>query len=180
VEVSDDDLVRRARTGDGGAFESLVDRHYARCLRFAWRQLGNREDAEEAVQDAFVRAHRSLSNGGQPDRFRAWVMTIVVNRCRTYAARRRRGFAFLERLRWFGERPDEPVASPVDGGVDPEITRALQRLPARQREAFLLKHVEEMSYEEMSAVTGAGISALKMRVKRAGNALGLMLEARRD
>ncbi|MGH6692357.1 MAG: RNA polymerase sigma factor [Gammaproteobacteria bacterium] len=178
--MNDDDLVRRARTGDGGAFESLVDRHYAQCLRFAWRQLGNREDAEEAVQDAFVRAHRSLSNGVQPDRFHAWVMTIVVNRCRTYAARRRRRLAFLERLRWFGERPDEPVASAVDGAVDPEITRALQRLPARQREAFLLKHVEEMSYEDMSAVTGAGISALKMRVKRAGNALGRMLEAKRD
>lgn len=86
---TDADLVRRAVAGNVRAFDQLVDRYYPRCLRFAWRLLGERADAEEAAQDAFVRTHGALG-ACAPERFKPWLMSIVVNCCHTYAARVRR------------------------------------------------------------------------------------------
>ncbi|HXE57571.1 MAG TPA: sigma-70 family RNA polymerase sigma factor, partial [Gemmatimonadales bacterium] len=83
-------LARRAAAGDPKAFELLVRRHYERCLRFALHLLGDRRDAEEAVQDTFVRAHRALPGYEERQRFEAWLFRVLVNRCRTMAARRRR------------------------------------------------------------------------------------------
>lgn len=99
VEASDDALVERAMSGSDAVFESLVDRYYGRCLRFAWRQFGNREDAEEAVQDAFLRPRsaRSATAAGR-NGFRSWLMAIVVNSCRTYRGMDQTRRALLEQL----------------------------------------------------------------------------------
>src|SRR5213594_3867514 len=95
VESSDAELVRRIRTGDIGAYGALVSRYRDRLGRYALHMLGDREDAEEALQDSFVRAYRSLARCDDPARFGAWLYGILVNRCRTTgarAARRRRMF----------------------------------------------------------------------------------------
>lgn len=176
MDVTDDALVQRSLNGDAAAFECLVDRHYASCLRFATRQLGRVHDAEEVVQDAFVRAYRSLPRCRKPERFRSWLMTIVVNRCRTRAAKERRRIALLERLRWFHADGTTAPPDPPDQGNRSAVQSALNRLSPSLREAFLLRHVEELSYEEMAAVTGARRSALRMRVKRAADAMARMLE----
>ena len=174
---SDDVLVQRACGGDLSAFDVLVTRYYGTCLRFAWRQLGNRADAEEAVQDAFVRAYRGLRRCMEPAKFRAWLMAIVVNRCRSYAARDRRWRGFLERWRNHDRAAREPGVTQgrAPSDIDPRLQRALDALTPPLREAILLRHVEQMSYEEMAEVTGAGVSALKMRVKRAAAALAAEL-----
>lgn len=178
VEASDDDLVERAVSGSVTAFESLVDRYYRRCLRFAVRQLGSREDAEEAVQDAFVRAYRSLGNGGRPQRFRPWLMAIVVNRCRTYRAKNRTRRALIQRLSIGAAVRRAAPPERIDGDdLSPALAHALSRLSPGLREAFLLKHVEELTYEAMANATGIRISALKMRVKRAGERLARELES---
>lgn len=166
VEPSDAELVRRVRTGDIGAYGALVARYRDRLGRYAVHMIGDREDAEEALQDSFVRAYRSLPRCDDPARFGAWLYGILVNRCRTTgarAARRRRMFV--------------NDAGALDGAAHPEpmerlewtdaVDRALARLAPEYREAFLLKHVEDLEYEEMAKLTGAGVSALKMRVKRA-------------
>lgn len=175
---SDADLVRRARDGDPAAFEALVDRHYPDCLRYAFRMLGDRADAEEAVQDAFVRAYRSLWNYRERDQFRVWLLRILANRCRTRAAAARRRLRHLEA---FAASVDRTAVAPQpNGGFGRAVQRALAALPVEQREAFLLKHVEELSYEEIARITGAGLSALRMRVKRARERLAALLEAYRD
>jgi RNA polymerase sigma-70 factor (ECF subfamily) len=163
---SDAAVVRRVLDGDVEAYAILVVRYRSRYARFATHMLGSAEDAEEALQDAFVRAFRSLARCEDPERFGSWLFRILVNRCRTAGARRGRRERTLVRdeiaLRDAAEdHPEENVA------WREEIRRALARLPAEQREAFLLKHVEDLSYEEISAATGVGVSALKMRVKRA-------------
>jgi RNA polymerase sigma-70 factor (ECF subfamily) len=184
--MTDAALVRRVLAGDGGAYGILVDRHYERCARYAQHMLGNREDAEEAVQDAFVRAYRALGRYEEQERFGAWVMRIVVNRCRTAGARRQRRervFAPLDEMTVQVERAtgNGSGGSDADGVAwREEIERALTQLAPEQREAFLLKHVEELSYEEMAEITGAGISALKMRVKRACERLRELLEEVHD
>ena len=175
ASVGDAELVRRALAGSPHAFDALVDRHYARCLRYAARLLADRHDAEEAVQDAFVRAHRALARYDERDRFIAWLYRILVNRCRSYAVRRRGTLEFPTEQDVLARHP---AAAPDAGdtlGLRDELARALAQLDTDQREAFLLKHVDEMSYEEMQAITGASVPALKMRVKRACDRLRLLL-----
>lgn len=137
--------------------------------------LGNREDAEEAMQDAFTRAYRSLSRCDDPERFGSWLFRILANRCRTAGTRRgRREKTFVRDevalLDAAEEHPSERAA------WQEEIHLALMSLDEDQREAFLLKHVEDLGYDEMSELTGVGVSALKMRVKRACERLRAQLQ----
>src|SRR5919107_3071820 len=83
VELSDAELVRRVLAGNVDAYATLVARYRDRYARYAVHMLGSREDAEEALQDAFVRAYRSLARCDDPERFGAWLFRILVNRCRT-------------------------------------------------------------------------------------------------
>jgi RNA polymerase sigma-70 factor (ECF subfamily) len=101
-----------------------------------------------------------------PERFGAWLFRILVNRCRTVGARRgRRARTFVtDDTALLGAAEDHPAEQ---SAWREEIDRALQQLRPDQREAFLLKYVEEMGYDEMSQLTGVGVSALKMRVMRA-------------
>lgn len=174
VSSSDALTVARVLRGDVDAFAVLVARYRDRYARYAFHMLGNREDAEEALQDAFTRAYRSLARCEDPERFGAWLFRILVNRCRTLGARRgRRARTFVSdesaMMSASHEHPAEQTAWAE------EIDRALQRLRPEQREAFLLKYVEEMGYDEMSQLTGVGVSALKMRVMRACDRLRELL-----
>lgn len=165
TDHTDAELVARVLGGAEEDFSLLVQRHQPRLMRYAARFLGTREDAEEVVQDTFVRAYRALARCESPEKFGSWLFTILVNRCRT-----RSGPLGLRRKRFV---TDEGIIGP--GVPHPaeaaawreEIQRALEGLPGDQREAFLLKHVEDLSYDEMEVATGAKTSALKMRVKRA-------------
>jgi RNA polymerase sigma-70 factor (ECF subfamily) len=171
-------LVRRVLDGDAGAFTTLIDRHAAACLRFATRMLGNRADAEDATQETLVRAYRALGRYEDREVFRTWLFSILVNRCRTAAMRRGRRDrrVIADEATLAGAAVDSDAAA-VDLHV--ELERALAALDPDQREAFVLKHVEQWSYEEMAAATGVGVSALKMRVKRACERLqSLMAEVR--
>lgn len=174
---SDAELIAAVLAGDVEAFSGLVRRHEDTCIRFAVRMLGSRVDADDALQSAFMRAFRGLRNCREPDRFGGWLYHIVVNECRTYASRqRRRELRFtsatdaIERAVAPGSEPEE------DADVGGHIENALGMLPADQREAFLLKHVEELTYDEMAEMTGVSVSALKMRVKRACDGLRDLLE----
>ncbi|HEY9226565.1 MAG TPA: sigma-70 family RNA polymerase sigma factor, partial [Gemmatimonadaceae bacterium] len=90
AETTDADLVRATLAGDATAFAELVDRHARVCLRYATRMLGNIEDAEEATQEALLRAHRALARYDSRTAFRTWLMSILINRCRTSLLHRRR------------------------------------------------------------------------------------------
>lgn len=177
--MADEELIQRVRAGDAAAFDALVDRYYGTCLRFAWRSLGQREDAEDAVQEALVRAYRALRRGRVPREFRPWLLGIVLNRCRSHVQKSRRRRLLFERW-WARQDPDALRAEPADGAaadgdLDPKLKAALAALRPALREAFLLKHVEQLRYEEMAEITGVGVSALKMRVKRASDQVLAML-----
>ena len=162
-------IVYAAKAGDVRAFATLVDTYYARCLRFALHMLFDRFDAEEAVQDTFVRVYRALPSYREDASFEPWLFRILANRCRTAGARARRRTDFLH----YGDVPERPGGTRHDLALAwrEEIELALAGLPLEQREAFLMRHVEDLSYDDMSRVTGDGVSALKMRVKRACDAL---------
>jgi RNA polymerase sigma-70 factor (ECF subfamily) len=174
---SDADLIADVIAGNTDSFSLLVRRHQDTCVRFAVRMLGSRVDADDVLQSAFMRAFRNLRSCRDRERFGGWLYQIVVNECRTFATRRhRREQRFLsatgEIERAIAPGSDDSAERDVGGHIE----RALGMLPADQREAFLLKHVEELTYEEISEMTGASISALKMRVKRAADSLRDLLE----
>jgi RNA polymerase sigma-70 factor (ECF subfamily) len=178
MSESDLELVHRAQRGDLPAYGALIARHRVSLERYALHLLGQREDAEEALQDTLLRAYRSIGQCAQPERFRAWLVRILINRCRTVLIRR----APLLRRTLGDEALDRvTVEHPAqrDGWPD-EIQRALATLAPDSREAFLLKHVEGFSYEEMVELTGASVPALKMRVSRACDQLRRRLEVSPD
>jgi RNA polymerase sigma-70 factor (ECF subfamily) len=175
MDVSDASLVASTRRGDQRAFAELVRRYRDRHARFATRMLGDADEAEDVLQSVFVRAFRHIDKCDDPERFGAWLHRIVVNECRTFVTRRgQRELRMVREPMVMDALATEDVAS--DPALRRKIERALATLPVDMREAFVLKHVEEMEYEEMAEVTGAGVSALKMRVKRATERLREQLE----
>lgn len=162
--MTDAELAARATAGDTEAFAELVTRHHAACLRYAAHALGDLTEAEDVVQETLIRAHRSLGRYEERQQFRAWLFRILVNRCRTIAARngsrRERDDAYDR-----GRGPAADTAATID--LRARLGRALAGLDAMHREAFLLKLGEGLEYEEIARMTGASVSALKMRVKRA-------------
>ncbi|MGH7470834.1 MAG: RNA polymerase sigma factor [Longimicrobiales bacterium] len=173
-DESDELLVRRVLAGETHVYARLVERYRDRLGRYAVRMLGNVADAEDALQDTFVRGYRSLARC-RPEGFRFWMFGILANRCRTYASRRAKRLELVV-------NSDLAVSTAATAFVEHHddwrqaIGWALAQLPADQREAFLLKHVEDLSYEEMQELTGARVPALKMRVFRAREALRRLLE----
>ena len=174
---SDAELIAAVLAGNSDAFAGLVRRHQDTCTRFAVRMLGSRIDADDVLQSAFMRAFRGLKGCKDPEHFGGWLYRIVVNECRTYASRqRRREQKFTSSAAAIENAVAPGPEQEADVDVGGYIERALAALPSDQREAFLLKHVEELTYEEIAELTGVSVSALKMRVKRASDALRGLLE----
>lgn len=172
--MTDAALILRVLAGDIESYTSLVDRHYESCARYARRMLGNSQDAEDVLQETFMRAYRALGRYRERDQFRAWLFRILVNQCRSHGR---------QRTRWarrfvHDERAEATAAAPRDHGeaLRDALQSALDALDSPSREALLLKYGEELDYEEISRMTGSSVSALKMRVKRARDAVRPLLE----
>ena len=174
--MGDGALVRAALEGDPHAFGVLVERSRRDFGRYAVAMLGDADAAADAMQEAFIRAWDSLGDCRDPDRFRGWFFRILANQCRTALGKRRPHVAVDEVEVPAPERTD---AAALRDELAARLGAALDALTAEQREAFVMKHVEDRSYEEMAALLGVGEDALKMRVHRARDALrGLLGDTR--
>jgi len=174
--MTDEALVAQAVGGDVEAYAALVERYYGSCARIARRMLRNDADAEDVVQDTFLRAFRAIDRFDHRRVFRVWLFTILVNQCRTAAtSRRRRALRFTDDQHALTHAIDDRPTGAIDH--TDAVAAAVDTLEPLLREAFVLKYVEGLEYAEMATITGAGISALKMRVKRACDALRPMLES---
>jgi RNA polymerase sigma-70 factor (ECF subfamily) len=134
------------------------------------------EEAADLVQDSLVRAYGSLDQCRDPERLRAWLFQIVRNRCLDYLKDVRRRNVRLDGDAILDSR-EGPDAAVERAAVRSEIRRALAGLPDAQREAFVMHYVQGLSYEVMSDLLEASVSALKMRTLRARDALAAALEA---
>ena len=160
--------MRRVLDGDVEQYRFLVERYRAQFGRYALAVVGDRDAAQDAMQEAFIRAFDALASCRKPDRFGAWFFRILANQCRNLVARRRDA-ADLDAMDLpGGERAD---AATERGELALTLATALARLTPEQREAFVMKHVDGRSYEEMAELLGVGTDALKMRVYRARDAL---------
>lgn len=172
---TDAEVIAAVLGGDESAFGTLVVRYQNKHIRFATRMLNSQDDAEDVLQAAFIRAYRNLASCRDPKRFGAWLQKIVVNECRTFGARRGRRETKFDRRPMVLESIGSAPASDRSELIE-ELQMALSYLTVEQREAFILRYVEELGYEEMAELTGVGASALKMRVKRACESMRAILE----
>lgn len=186
---ADDRLITALADDLDRAFDGLVVGHQDRLYTIALRMLGDPGDAEEAAQDALVRAYRALASYDgdriRELRLRPWLTTIVLNRCRSVAVRRAtRGPRPLS-IDVDGPRPPEPQTAAAAAPAEIAERHAererwatrLSALPAAYRAAVILRHVDGLSYPEAAAALGRPEGTVKAQVHRGVALLRTMLEA---
>jgi RNA polymerase sigma-70 factor (ECF subfamily) len=149
----DSALVERARAGDAGAFEQLVRRHLRSAIAVALAVLGERADAEDVCQDAFLTALQQLETC-QPDRFAGWLLRIVRNRA--ISVQRQQKVRRSMPLEWAsGARSrDDPARDAEQSALRDRLQEALKVLPERQREVLLLHDLEGWRHREIGEALG--------------------------
>jgi len=175
MEDSDVALVARARDGDEESFRALVELHSVKLFRLAYRMTGNEQDAEDVVQESFLRAFKNLRHFESRAGFGSWLHRIAAN-CSLdlLRKRRRRGEESLNLEDESGSEPIDlpcPIATPdqqlLRTDVRRQVEQAMEQLTAMERTAFALRHFEGRSIEEIGLTLGAGPSATKQSIFRA-------------
>jgi RNA polymerase sigma-70 factor (ECF subfamily) len=168
-EVADEDLVARIATGDGCALDILIRRHEGSALQVAFRFLGDRAEAEEIVQETFLRVYRNAHKYRPAAPFRAWMFRILTNLCRD--SKKRAKPVYSDEL---VEMPD-PVAGP-EQSLDRKqreraIALAILALPVNQRLALLFAAYEGLSYHETAEILGVSSKSVESLLVRARRTL---------
>ena len=184
MELTDLAFVAKARGGDTDAFRVLVERHSRPLFRLAFRMTGNQQDAEDVVQDSFLRAYRQLGKFDERASFGTWLYRIAVN-CSLDLVRSRKRRS--EHMAPVDSEMEDPVLSlpaldptpdrlAMSGEVRERVAEAMNELSASERTAFVLRHFEGMCIEDVSQVLGCQPGAAKHSVFRAVQKLRRALE----
>lgn len=177
LDTSDNALVRRAREGDYEAFEQLFERHRLLVYRFAYQMVPRRDDAEDIVQEAFVRAYQNLHRYRDEAKFTTWLLRIVTNLCTDQARMRNRRDALEQQeagggLIWMTQGDvEDPVEELESDRRRVALRKALNALPAHHRTMIILRDLEEREYPEIAQILGCTVGGAKLRVLRARRAL---------
>lgn len=183
MHPTDEELIAKFQNGDLYAFDVLVRRYKNQLMNFVCRFVGNREEAEDIVQDTFVRLYRNKHSYRRIARFSTWIYTIAGNLAKT-ELRKRKGRRLLAISQLGCEDKDYEIE---DSAFDPEqevdgtmkgaiIQREIDRLPPKFRQVIILRDIQELSYEEISEIIKAPLGTVKSRVNRARLRLQKRLE----
>ena len=168
IEPTDSDLVARARAGDGAAFGALVGRYQPAALRLAAAISGSTADAADIAQEAFVKAHRSLTSLSDPTMARSWILRIVANEAKNHLRgrdrRRRRDQRYGS---WVVAAVPDPEASALDADTARGLSLALGRIGDRDREVLSYRYFAGLSEAETAVAVGIAIGTVKSRTARA-------------
>lgn len=169
VGPDDTQLVARSLKQDHEAFGQLIDRHASAIVNLAYRMVGNQAEAEDLAQEAFLAAFKALPTFRADAKFSTWLYRIASNKCKDWLRVKRPGQGQYDvdaddQLDHHVSEDRTPEDLLSQQQVAKELNQAIQRLPPLYREAFVLKHIEGLSYEEMEDILGVGGDTLKMRV----------------
>ena len=170
---SDEDLIERFQKGDLYAFDLIVKRYKEQLLNFIYRFVGNQEEAEDIVQETFLRVYRKRKAYKRIAKFSTWIYTIAGNLSRTELRRRKRRKLFSVTDMGYEDRDYEisdegyNPENHVEGVIQEEIIHAeINNLSPKFREVIILRDVQELSYEEISKIIRVPIGTVKSRVNR--------------
>jgi len=174
-DLSDAELLTKAAAGSGAAFGVLMRRHEDRMFAMALRMLGQRADALDATQDAFIAAFKRARSFRGESAVGTWLYRIGINACKDLARKRNR---------WRAQENVDEVAErdPARAGIDDQVTtrlevqEALAKLPDEYREAVVMHDLGGISYEEIGAATETAIGTVKSRISRGRKRLAELLE----
>ena len=171
-EAADAELIRRAKRGDRRAFGQIVRRHQRRVFALGLRWLRNADDADDVVQETFVRAWQALARFDDARPFVPWLITIAVNRAKTRVGRARVAEELDERIPWQGPSPEEDAGRAL---LAREVRAAIDALPEEQRIVMHLRAVEDLSYREIADALEIPVGTVMSRLSRAREALRRIL-----
>lgn len=179
-------LVAAHLAGDPRAFGRLVGRFRVRLLNFVHRMIGDRERAEDLVQEAFIRVHRHLHRFDRTRKFSTWLYTIASNLAKNELRNRSRSRIVLYESAGDSWREDARPLQFEDASTRPDrmyanrhlrelVEATVQRLPPHHREVFVLREVEGRSYEEIAEISHCNLGTVKSRLNRARHAFAEMI-----
>lgn len=171
--ISSEELAIRAKMGDQQSLNKLLERHKHEAYRIALRMLGNAFDAEEILQNALCRVVRHLNRFDASRKFRPWFLRIVTNQVRTHWHKNKLRALFLLDFKSspHHKMPENPENQIQNKELAETLKAHMMKLPQNQREAFVLHHVEGLSFDQMEEITGISSQALRVRTHRARKAL---------
>ena len=190
-EADDSMLVARFLAGERRAFTELADRSHVRLMNFIQRTIGDRERAEDLVQETFIRVYRHLHRFDQTKKFSTWVYTIAGNLAKNELRNRSRNplvlFQTIKKnwdadhrpLEWEDNtyRPDDLYRK---RHLKEMIEGAVAQLPEHHRMVFVLREMEGKTYEEIAEITGVNLGTVKSRLNRARNNFAQLIEPMLD
>jgi RNA polymerase sigma-70 factor (ECF subfamily) len=185
MEPTDATFVARARTGDSDAFRVLVERHSRALFRLSFRMTGNQQDAEDVVQESFLRAYKQLAKFDERATFGTWLYRIAANCSLDLVRARKRRSEHVapaadegaeEIVLSLPTHEPTPERMALSGEVRERLEAAMEELSANERTAFVLRHFEGMCIEEVSRVLDCQPGAAKHSVFRAVQKLRRSLE----
>ena len=186
-EVDDTGLVNAFLSGESRAFDALVERYQTRLLNFVYRIVGDRERAEDLVQEVFIRVYRHLGRFDRSKKFSTWIYTIASNLGKNELRNRSRNplvlFTSITQGWEDEERPlefEDPSSRPDDlfrkRHVKELVEQSVARLPQHHREVFVLREIEGRSYEEIAEITRCNLGTVKSRLNRARSSFAELIE----
>jgi RNA polymerase sigma-70 factor (ECF subfamily) len=189
--LDDTGLVNAYLDGETRSFDVLVERYQTRLLNFVYRIVGDRERAEDLVQEVFVRVYRHLGRFDRSKKFSTWIYTIASNLAKNELRNRSRNPLVLFqtiKANWDDEeRPlqfEDTTARPDDmfrrRHLRALVEETVARLPEHHRQVFVLRELEGKSYEEIAEITDCNLGTVKSRLNRARNAFASIIEPKID
>lgn len=180
-------LVDAYLQGDQGAFDTLFSRYSQRLLNFINRLIGDRDRAEDLVQEAFIRVHRHLPRFDQSRHFSTWIYTIASNLAKNELRNRSRnpvvptaGLADVDGESWppveFEDSRSRPDVMYRRRYLVEVVQQGVDRLSDRHREVFVMRELEGRSYEEIAGITGTQLGTVKSRLNRARRSFAAVVE----
>jgi RNA polymerase sigma-70 factor, ECF subfamily len=187
----DSEVVGAFLAGEERAFQELVERYQTRLLNFIYRSIGDREKAEDLVQEVFIRVHRHIHRFDRSKKFSTWAYTIASNLAKNELRNRSRNpLVLFQKIRGNWDEDDRPLqfedttARPDDlfrkRHLRALVEDAVARLPEHHRQVFVLRELEGKSYEEIAEITDCNLGTVKSRLNRARNAFAAIIEPALD
>lgn len=163
-------IVRACLAGDVQRYGVLVDRYSARIINLAFMMIGDRHDAEDIAQDAFVRAYRGLPRFERRAKFSSWLYQISLNLCKDYLKAKSRHARNVEdeHLETLDtDAQDEAPRIVLQQELSEKMRESIQKLPYVYRETFTLRHLENLDYDEIAAIVRVPADTVRVRAYRA-------------